>query len=61
MRKTKLIINSTISDAHRGARFVSVDLKEFFLAKPMKGDKYMKVTYKHFPDDIRKLANYMRR
>ena len=53
MLETKIIINSTISDAHRGARFVSADLKDFFLTTPMKEDEYMKVTYKHFPDNIR--------
>ena len=55
--KTKLLINSTISDASRGARFVSADLKDFFLATPMEGDKFMKVKYKHFPDDIHKRYN----
>ena len=57
MLKTKLIINSTISDTHRGARFVSEDLKNFFLATPIKGDEYMKVNYKYFPDNIRKQYN----
>ena len=55
--KTKLLINSTISDASRGARFMSADLKDFFLATPMEGDKFMKVKYKHFPDDIHKRYN----
>ena len=54
MLETKLLINSTISDAHRGARFMSADLKDFFPATPMEGDEYMKVNYKHFPEDIRR-------
>ena len=54
MLETKILINSTISDAKRGARFMSADLKDFFLATPMEADEYMKVHYKHFPDDIRK-------
>lgn len=29
--ETKLLINSVISDAHKGARFLSADLKDFFL------------------------------
>ena len=33
--ETKLILNSTISDAHKGARFLSADLKDHFLASPM--------------------------
>ena len=52
--ETKILVNSTISDAHKGARFMSADLKDFFLATPMEGDEYMKVHYKHFPEDIRK-------
>ena len=28
--ETKLLVNSTISDATRGARFMSTDLKDFF-------------------------------
>jgi hypothetical protein len=34
--KTKLLINSTISDARRGAHFCSVDLTNFFLSSTMK-------------------------
>ena len=54
MLETKILINSTISDASRGARFMSADLKDFFLATPMEGDEYMKVHIKYFPEDIRK-------
>ena len=53
MLETKVLVNSTISDAHKGAKFMSADLKDFFLATPMEGDEYMKVPYKHFPQDIR--------
>jgi hypothetical protein len=52
--ETKLIINSTISDSRRGARFLSADLKDHFLASPMKQPEYMKIKYKYFPADIRK-------
>ena len=55
--ETKLLVNSTISDAHKGARFMSLDLKDFFLATPMEGNEYMRVNYRHFPDDIRKKYN----
>ena len=34
---------------------MTADLKDFFLATPMEGDEYMKVHYKHFPEDIRKI------
>ena len=36
---------------------MSADLKDFFLATPMEGEEYMKVQYKHFPEDIRKRYN----
>ena len=51
--ETKIILNSIISDASKGACFMSADLKDFFLATPMEGDEYMRVKYKHIPEDIR--------
>ena len=32
---------------------MSADLKDFFLVTPMEGKEYMKVNYKHFPEEIR--------
>ena len=29
--ETKLLLNSVISDAHKGARFLGIDIKDFFL------------------------------
>ena len=52
MVETKLLVNSVISDAEKGARFMSADLKDFFLATPMAGNEYMKVRMKYFPPDI---------
>ena len=34
--ETKILVNSTISDARKGARFMSLDHKDFFLATPMR-------------------------
>ena len=31
----KILINSIIAEAKNGARFMSLDLKDFFLATPM--------------------------
>ena len=50
--ETKLLINSTISDAKAGARFCSVDLKDFFLATEMSRPEYMKIHISYLPDDI---------
>ncbi len=51
--ETKMTLNSTISDAHRGARFMSADLKDFFLATKMAEPEYMRIPYKYFPQDVR--------
>jgi hypothetical protein len=51
--ETKLIVNSTISDASKGARFACADLKDFFLASPMEKPEFMKIKYKYLPADIR--------
>ena len=50
----KLMINSIISDAHRGARFMSCNLKDFFLATPMQKAEYMRIPWKNIPEDIKK-------
>ena len=55
--ETKLLINSTISDAAKGARFMTADIKDHFLATPMEKPEYMKVPYKYFPEDIRQHYN----
>ena len=53
--ETKLLLNSTISDAHLVARFVTIDLKDFFLATPMARSEYMRIHSKQFPPEIRAL------
>ena len=51
--ETKVLINSTISDANKGAKFMTADIKDYFLATPMDKPEYMKVKLKHIPEDIR--------
>ena len=53
--ETKLLINSTISDAHLGARFMTIDLKDLFLATPMARSDYMRIHSKYFPPEIKAL------
>ena len=50
--KQKLILNSRISDARKGARFLSADLKDRFLASPMEENEYMWIRVKYLLDDI---------
>lgn len=52
--ETKLLLNSTISDAKRGARFMCLDIKDHFLATPMSNPEFMRVKLKHIPEDIHK-------
>ena len=54
--ETKVLLNSTILDTNRGARFISLDIKYHFLAIPMKDSEYMQVLYKYFLPDI--IAQY---
>ena len=51
--ETKLLFNSVISDAKKGARFASMDLMDMFLRTKMKDPEYMKVPLKYFPLEIR--------
>ena len=55
--ETKLLLNSVISDADKGARFMSADLKDFFLCSYMKTPEYMRIPLKNIPDDIIKKYN----
>jgi hypothetical protein len=55
--ETKKLINSVISDAKTGARFMSADAKVFFLNSPMQRPEYMKVSYDHIPEDIKRKYN----
>lgn len=55
--ETKLLLNSKISHAKDGACFISADIKDYFLATPMAKAEYMKVQYKHIPEDICQQCN----
>ena len=53
----KILLNSTISDAKDGAKFMSADLKDFFLNTPMARAEYMKIQFKYSPAAIRAAYN----
>ena len=57
MLETKVLINSVISNAKQGARFMSADLKDFFLSSQMKDPEFMKIPWKLIPEDIRSRYN----
>ena len=52
MIETKILFNSVISDASKGARFASMDLKDMFLKTIMQTPEFMRVHIKYFPQDI---------
>ena len=45
--ETKLVLNSVISDSDKGACFMTLDLKDHFLASPMQTPEYMKIPQKY--------------
>lgn len=50
--ETKILVNSVISDCEKGARFMSLDLKDFFLCSTMPTLEYMSIHKKFIPPDI---------
>ena len=55
--ETKLILNSTISDAHKGASFFTIDIKDFFLQSFLKEPEYLHMHQKYFLEGIRTKYN----
>ena len=57
--ETKIMINSIMSDARRGARFMTLDIKDHFLAIPMNDLEHVWARLKCMPDDTRQKHNIM--
>ena len=55
--EAKLLLNSVISDSHRGARFISLDIKDHFLQSILVDPEYLRIHNKYFLEDIRKKYN----
>ena len=55
--ESKLLFNSVISDSHRGARFMSLDIKDFFLQSILHDAEYIRIHSKYFLEDIRQKYN----
>ena len=43
--ETKLLLNSVIPDTAKGVRFMSIDLKDHFLASPMDKCEYVQIYF----------------
>ena len=48
---TKMFLNSVISTPN--ARFMTMDIKDFYLGTPLKCYKYIRMQYNIIPDDIK--------
>ena len=51
--EAKLLLNSVISDCDKGARFMSLDIKDFFLQSNLPESEYLRIHGKYFLKDIR--------
>ena len=51
--EAKVLINSVISDANKGARFLTLDIKDFFLCSHLKDPEYMRIKAKYFSKEFR--------
>ena len=55
--ETKLMANSIISDAPKGARCLNLDIKDFFLQSYLPSPEYMRIHSRYFSKRFRKLYN----
>ena len=53
LMETKLMLNSVISDPHRGAKFLSIDIKDYFLQFFLSEPEYLRIHSKYFFEDIK--------
>jgi len=52
MLDAKIHINSTISDAHKGARHLGLDIKNYYLGTPMTYYQYIRVRPEMIPQEV---------
>ena len=51
--ESKVLINSVILDAHRGARFLKLDIKDFFLCSCLSDLEFMRIKAKYFSQEFK--------
>lgn len=54
---TKIHINSVISDADKGAKYMCMDIKNYNLGSAMNQVHYMRIHMKHIPPEITREYN----
>ena len=55
--ETKLLINSVISQSSKGCRFMTLDIKFFFLQTEMQDSEYMRIHSKYIFSDMNQAYN----
>ena len=50
--ETKILLNSAMSDADKGAKFMCVDAKDHFLLMLIDKSEHMRVQHKYVPNQI---------
>ena len=60
---TKILLKSTILDANKGARFMTMDIKDCFLmtSLPIGKQEYMQIHSQYFDQHLQKLYNLYRK
>ena len=58
MTNAKLHINSTISDSHKGARYLGIDITNFYLGTNMPYHQYMRIHPSKNPQEIKNEYEY---
>ena len=55
--ETKMLLTSVISDSAKGARFFTLDNKDFFLQTEMQDHEFMRIHAKYFSDELKNKYN----
>ena len=55
--ETKMLLNSVISDSSKGARFFTLDIKDFFLQTHIQDHEYMCIHKKYFSNKLQTTYN----
>ena len=59
MTNSKLHINSTISNAHKGARYLGIDITNFYLGTCISYYQYMCINLSKIPQEIKNEYKYV--
>ena len=58
MQLIKIMLNSVVSD--KGAKFMTADIKDFYLGTPLPSPEYMRINLQHIPAEVIAKYNMMK-